>query len=721
MVPSKLLSFLFFLSCMLGFAQVPTNNECANAEIITVTTSSILTISADFTNATESLDASCNTVSTNNKDLWYQFTMPVDGILHIDGPSSLNYFTLYEICGGAEIACSKDDAVFGNLIAGNSYLLRTSYQFNGSVNIGFQVFEPAANDDCANREILTVTTDDFIQPNPDSRSASFSSNSSCDVSNINYADLWYEFEMPVDGNLEISSSQSSQIFSLYDACSGTELQCFSGNGLFQNLSSNTSYVLRVAERVTDVGIMNFRLKAYAYAVNNNCNASQTIIVETSNANAYTADLRTASESLVSSCETTSTTNFDLWFNFTMPVTGNLKIDQLIGLDTITIYDTCGGVELSCQKGLQFISGLVENTNYIVRISSVSQVNKVPRFQAFEQALNDECANSETISVATENALSYQADTRKASQSLLSSCDNTNDNSLDLWYDFVMPVTGNIQISGVSFTFRTSLYDACSGVELDCINGNGTYFNLGINTNYKLRVSQLTTSAAAVNFNIQAFENLFNDECVTPLDLTLIENEFTTYTTNNAAATNSTLSACEPSSENITIQDVWYRFTMPSDTDVEIDHLTSSINGYYALYDSCGNNELQCFTNDGYFNDLIGGNEYYLKVGKLSSQAGILSFNISAKSKTLSVEESLTEGLSVYPNPVENVVHISTGNDQIIDRVSIYDITGQLIKSVLYTQLSNPIDVDISDLASAHYFMIISLNDHKQMIHRMIKK
>ena len=71
---------LLFLFCLTSvFAQTPANNECINAELITIPTASALTVSANFTEATESLDASCNNASTDNKDLWYQFTMPIDG------------------------------------------------------------------------------------------------------------------------------------------------------------------------------------------------------------------------------------------------------------------------------------------------------------------------------------------------------------------------------------------------------------------------------------------------------------------------------------------------------------------------------------------------------------------------------------------------------------------------------------------------------------------
>lgn len=716
----KALKLLFLMCSMSVFAQIPANNECVNAEPITIPTATVLTISADFTEATESLDASCNIESADNKDLWYEFTMPIDGVLRISNTSVVNYFTVFDTCGGAEIECHKDDSTFINLINGNTYLLRASYQFNGVASFTFQALTLVVNDECVNRETISISTSNFTQPNPNSSFATESLIASCDTSNITHLDVWYEFIMPVNGNLEVTFANNRQTFALYDSCAGTELQCFSNIGLFRNLTQNTTYILRVAERSPDAGAMNFRLQAYEFAANDECVNSETILVETANSNTYQVDMRTATESLDAICETGSNDNYDLWYNFTMQVTGNIKIDQLSGLDTVTIYDNCGGNEISCQSGLQFVSGLIEGTNYTVRIASITSANKQPRFQAFPVAPNDECDNSETIIVETSNALSYQVDVRRGTESQDSSCDNADDNNLDLWYDFVMPVTGNIQISGVSFTFRTTLYDGCSGNELECFNGNGTYFNLGLSTSYKLRVSQVPNSANNFNFNIQAFENLFNDECATPQAMTIPTVDFATYSTNNAAATNSSISACEPLSDSFTIQDVWYRFTMPNDNDVEIDHLTTTVNGYYALYDSCGTTELQCINNDGFFTDLTGGNEYLLKVGKLSTQPGELSFNISAKSETLNSEELAKDTIIVYPNPVETTMYISVGNGTKIEEIFIYDMTGRLVKKILNPEFESQMNIDIADLLNAAYFMVVKSKD-RQMMHRIIKK
>lgn len=646
----KALKLLFFLCATSIFAQVPANDECVNAEMITVSTSAI-TMSPDFTEATESLDATCNTAATDNKDLWYEFTMPIDGILRISNSGALNYFSLYDSCGGAEIACGKDDSSFGGLSNGATYLLRASFQFSGVSAFSVQALTPALNDECVNRETIVISTTTFTQPNPNSSFSSESVSASCDTSNNTYLDMWYEFVMPVTGTVEVTFSNNKQAFTLYESCSGVELQCFSNIGLFQNLNQNGTYVLRVAEQSTEVGVMNFRLQAYEYAPNDECADSETILIETASSNTYQTDLRTATESLDAFCETASNINYDLWYNFTMPVTGNLKIDQLNGLDTATIYENCGGSEISCQSGLQFVSGLISGTNYLLRIASINPLNKQPRFQAFEEALNDECVNSELITVETANFSEYSIDTRGATESIDTSCETATNDNLDLWYEFVMPVNGNVQLSNL-FTNQdySVLFDSCTGTELDCLSGNGTFFNLVSGTTYKLRFGQKTTSATTRNLRIQAFEVLTNDECASAQTITVETTQTNSYSVNVAAATESIDASCNSASSNNL--DVWYSFTMSVNGNMQLTNVESSQS--FSIFDACGGNELQCFTNDGAFTGLLAGTDYILRISEPETQSGIINFSVQAFEVVLNDDCVNAEAITVETTQTNTV-------------------------------------------------------------------
>lgn len=69
------------------------------------------------------------------------------------------------------------------------------------------------------------------------------------------------------------------------------------------------------------------------------------------------------------------------------------------------------------------------------------------------------------------------------------------------------------------------------------------------------------------------------------------------------------------------------------------------------------------------------------------------------------ENSKAQKLVLYPNPVTNVLNITTSEATIIEKVSLYNLTGQLIKSLEGNQKT----VDMSDLSSGNYFVKIQTN------------
>ena len=91
------LLFILLISSFKTTAQIPANNECVNRETITIGTTDYIQYSVDFTEATESLDASCETASIDNRDVWYEFTMPIGGVLYVSNVSVLVYKKKYPV------------------------------------------------------------------------------------------------------------------------------------------------------------------------------------------------------------------------------------------------------------------------------------------------------------------------------------------------------------------------------------------------------------------------------------------------------------------------------------------------------------------------------------------------------------------------------------------------------------------------------------------------
>ncbi|WP_068588912.1 M36 family metallopeptidase [Cochleicola gelatinilyticus] len=75
-------------------------------------------------------------------------------------------------------------------------------------------------------------------------------------------------------------------------------------------------------------------------------------------------------------------------------------------------------------------------------------------------------------------------------------------------------------------------------------------------------------------------------------------------------------------------------------------------------------------------------------------------------------------ITLYPNPATKELYLSNPNQVDLENVSLYDLTGRLIKSVNLNDMGTEIRMDISELATATYMVVIkSQNDliTKQLI------
>ncbi len=626
----KTLLFLTIISMSFtSWSQAPANDDCANRITITVATGGANSYSVDLTNATESLDASCENSANDNYDAWYEFTMPVNGNVHITGiPNSVTR-SLFDSCGGTELACGGDDGFFSNLTASTTYVLRIAEQFNfaGTVNFNIEAFEAAANDECVNRTTITVPTGGAASYSLDLRAATESLDASCEVSGNNNLDVWYEFTMPVDGNVHITGIPSNVTRTLYDSCGGVELVCGLNNGFFFNLTSGVTYVLRLSERDIFAGTVNFNIEAFATPTNDECVGRSTIVVPTGGPATYSFDTRAATESMDASCETSGNNNLDIWYEFTMPVNGNVHITGIPNTINRTLFESCGGAELVCGYDDGFFYNLTSGTTYVLRMAERSLFAGSVNFniEAFATPANDECAGRTSIVVPTGGPATYNFDSRAVTESLDGSCENAANTNLDAWYEFTMPVNGNVRITGIPNTVYRVLYDSCGGTELICGVDDGFFFGLSAGVTYVLRMSERSLFAGVVNFNIEAFEVAPNDECVNRTTITVPTASAASYSFDARTATESTDGSCETPSN--THQDVWYEFTMPVNGNVRITGISSFVNR--SLYDSCGGSELLCEVNDGFFYNLSSGVTYVLRMSERSLFAGPVNFNIQA--------------------------------------------------------------------------------------------
>lgn len=613
---TKLL-FLFFICLNFNLsAQTPTNDECEDRETITVTTASTTTVNTDNSSATQSQLGSCNNSSQTWLDVWYEFSMPVNGNIRITDADGTDNFTLYTACGGTEIQCESNNSFFTDLDENVTYVLRYAQRdvFADSNSFSIQAFAEVTNDECADRETITVTTASTTTVNTETRGATQSLLSSCNNSSQTWFDVWYEFSMPVDGNIRITDADGTDNFTLYDACGGTEIQCGSNNEYFYNLTENTTYVLRYTQRDIFANSSSFNIQAFNEVTNDECADKETITVTTATTTAVNTETRGATQSLQSSCNNSSQTWLDVWYEFTMPVNGNISITDASSIDNFTLYDACGGTEIQCGSNDEFFFNLTEDTTYVLRYAQRDIFASSGSFniQAFVVVPNDECAGSETISVSTENITTVNTDTQSATQSLLSNCDNSSQTWLDVWYEFTMPVNGNIRITEADSTDNFTLYTACGGAEIQCGSNDEYFYGLSAGVTYKLRYAQRDIFASSDSFDIQAFESINNNICSNAETIQV-------STTGNCEDQNQTidfrgspLATTIPSCVNNTQTwvDAWYTFDATATGNISIQ-TTNSLTSF-TLYDACNGTELVCFENNGTL-PVVAGQTYYLQV------------------------------------------------------------------------------------------------------------
>ncbi len=504
------------------------------------------------------------------------------------------------------------------------------------------IYAQPANDSCANAETIALST--MSQTiNFSINDAQINNEVGCEgTAPSNYADVWYEFTMPVNGNILINGQSSINRFAIYDACAGTEIKCFFNNNIVDGLIDGNTYHLRVFRTQTNASnpsFQSFTIQAFETPENENCSNALNINVETANPLTVNFEIAGAEINNEVGCEGTAAADYlDIWYEFTMPVNGSILINGQIAWNRFAIYDACGGAEIKCFTNTSnIVDGLVAGNLYKIRLhrtlaNALNLSFLSFTIQAFEAAENDECANATNINVETANPFTVNFEIQGAEINNEVGCEGTAAaDYLDIWYEFTMPVNGNININGQITWNRFAIYDACGGAEISCFQNTGIAEGLVGGNTYQLRVFRTLTNALNLSFqsfSIQAFEVVPNDDCINAENIQVDTNQQTIHFSITGAQINNEV-GCEGTAP-ANYSDVWYEFEMPFSGDIFING--AIVWNQFALYNSCGGTELHCSSINAFLQGLDGGETYYLRVFRTEAQAsnpGFQSFTIQA--------------------------------------------------------------------------------------------
>ncbi len=178
-------------------------------------------------------------------------------------------------------------------------------------------------------------------------------------------------------------------------------------------------------------------------------------------------------------------------------------------------------------------------------------------------------------------------------------------------------------------------------------------------------------------------------------------------------------------------DVWYKFTAPSDGKVEVHHNNAAgdwSSFVFAVYDSpTSNTALDCQIiyisgNTAPYDvktvtGLTAGNTYYLRVyDYANNNFGISSFVLRKTAAASGVEDITSLDFNYYPNPVTEVININAQDN--IQKIELFNINGQIVKTI--EPNNKKTKLNISSLPAGMYLMKVQ-NDKSVKTVKIIKK
>ena len=217
---------------LLNYAFAPANNTCANAQIIPSAPASLTGTLVNATN--EGANSGCG-ITAASPDVWYAFTACTTGTLTVStcGTHDLpgqdlgvdTVLSIYDACGGTELACSDDDSQCSSLdlgtirdsvinlsvTAGQSMLIRVANYNNGLTgSFKLNVNLAAPNNNCVFGAQSVTTGATLFNTACTGNSLSFSEPACVTFGDGNiYKDLWFRYTPTGAGPVRIDTCGST--------------------------------------------------------------------------------------------------------------------------------------------------------------------------------------------------------------------------------------------------------------------------------------------------------------------------------------------------------------------------------------------------------------------------------------------------------------------------------------------------------------------------------
>lgn len=370
---------------------------------------------------------------------------------------------------------------------------------------------------------------------------------------------------------------------------------------------------------------------------------------------------------------------------------------------------------------------------------------------FSQPSNDQCTNAIATSIASNKSqcnFTTASTVNASNSSEFPDCYESAEVYIaDVWYRFTASTEYiELSIQNKSLSNKPvgySLYsnNCASLIDIFCGSDSAKFNGLNIGQEYFLQLFYDDSLAfGTFDFCLSSFTNnntAANDECKGAINYTVQNNTSSCIPTNvslNNSNPSGVYGSCIGSGANLT-GDVWYKFTAIS-TQVKFffdNGNGSASNGiHYQLYlKECSDfttntetNSLCSFISNQMFGVedfspsslvLTIGKTYYIRffANDTVNQSGNFDFCI-IPSGVLSVNESIDDGLKIYPNPTNDVFYVALPEHKTISNVKAYNVVGEEINVNFSSNM-----VSVEKLSRGIYKIEIILDNNEKLYEKLI--
>jgi hypothetical protein len=671
-----------------ALAQDPTDACGAGVQLLPVNSSCVATAyTLPGTYANGGVVISSCAGGNDRDDGWYRFVATsTSTTVQVSGNFARAVSVFTGSCGTGELGCSAQVAgttasVTVATVIGTTYYIqvhRRSGTNTDNMTGTVCVFEAGG---CATNGTIASVPFSATGQTTCGAGDDFSSSDACGSSYMNGDDFVYTFTPSSNVCVSISLSNTDTWVGLFvtDACpNGGSANCVASNtnsggnpsvsGV--NLTAGTTYYITIstypAPQCTPFDIS--MVACPPPPANDECSGAFPVTVGAYNGGCVSVVAGTVNNATGSSQNTAScagTENDDVWFSFVAPASGGVDISLLnVAGSTTDLYHsvwsgTCPTLTLvagTCSDpNTSNVTGLTPGATYYLRVNSYGSGSETTTFNVcIENGVcptppsNNDCSGASPVTVGANgggcvSTVSGTVSCASASSQSAASCGGTEDD--DVWFSFVAPASGEVDISLINVAGSTTdLYHSvwsgtCPTLTLvagTCSDPNtSSVAGLTPGVTYFLRVYSWGSSEETTTFNV-CIENgacasaPSNNDCAgaTAVPVGLNGGGCTTAvsgTVNCASASSQSAASCGGTEDD----DVWFSFVAPASGQVDISILNaagSTTDMYHSVWSgtcptlalvagTCSDADLSSVTG------LTPGATYYIRVYTWTGTAG----------------------------------------------------------------------------------------------------